>query len=331
MTDRTTFFTLRAVVPYVKMADACEALPDTSEHVQEGTAGEVRRNEAESSVDSGLQGVAVTESASEEKTSEPHPLVGKTVRFVAWGKEKTGVVTGVSDGTVIVRVQGGLHSVGINRVEVIGEAEARSDTAELTPDDLDRIPFPLEAGYRIVSRPAKNSVVIAPRKVGTLYTDDDFKALVAYAKPFGFTVMRHGEKNGYAYIIGPLTRPYDWIAAFLSDGGIAEAARKQREQEEAEAKRKEEAQKEEEYRNLPSSKWIDENLGTEFTNLHNRLMLARVLDGVDKKFRGLIDRFWLSPLESIGFDPEQHGSDNAAVIAFLKRTYAEQADTDCAV
>src|SRR5690606_739523 len=95
-------------------------------------------------------------------------------------------------------------------------AEARSDKAELTPDDLDRIPFPLEAGYRIVSRPAKGSVVIAPRKIGALYTDDDFKALVAYAKPFGFTIMRHGEKKGYAYIIAPLERPYDWLDAFFS-------------------------------------------------------------------------------------------------------------------
>lgn len=268
---------------------------------------------------------AEPEQPKQEKASEPHPLVGKTVRFVAWGKERTGVVTGVSDGAVAVRGQGGLYSVEIDRVEVIEEAEARSDKAELTPDDLDRIPFPLEAGYRIVSRPAKGAVVIAPRKIGTLYTDDDFKALVAYAKPFGFTIMRHGEKRGYAYIIAPLDRPYDWLGAFFSDGGVAEAARKQRAQEEAEEKRRKEAQKEEEYRNLPSSKWIDENLGTEFTNLHNRLMLARVLDGVDKKFRGLIDRFWLSPLESIGFDLEQHGSDNADVIAFLKRKYAEQA------
>ena len=34
MTDRTTFFVLRAVGPYVTMADACEALPDTSEHAR---------------------------------------------------------------------------------------------------------------------------------------------------------------------------------------------------------------------------------------------------------------------------------------------------------
>jgi hypothetical protein len=192
----------------------------------------------------------------------------------------------------------------------------------LTPDDLDRIPFPLEAGYRIVSRPAENAVVIAPRKVGALYTDDDFKALVAYAKPFGFAVLRHGEQRGYAYILGPLARPDAWIAAFLSDGGIAEAARKQREQEEAEAKRKKEAQKEEEYRSLPSSAWIDENLGTEFANPHNRLMLARALDGADKKFQGLVSRFWLEPLERLGFNPEQHGSDTDAVIAFLKRKYS---------
>jgi len=192
----------------------------------------------------------------------------------------------------------------------------------LTPDDLDRIPFPLDAGYRVVSRPAKNSVVIAPRKVGTLYTDDDFKALVAYAKPFGFTIARHGEKKGYAYVTAPLDRPYDWLGAFFSDGGAAEAARKQREQEEAEAKRKKEAQKEEEYRSLPSSTWIDENLGTEFANPHNRLMLARALDGVDKKFQGLISRFWLESLERLGFNPEQHGSDTDAVIAFLKRKYS---------
>lgn len=267
---------------------------------------------------------AKPEQPKQEKASEPHPLVGKTVRFVAWEDEKTGVVTGASDGTVVVRGQGGLHSVEIDRVEVIEEAEARSDKAELTPDDLDRIPFPLAAGYRIVSRPGKNSVVIAPRKIGALYMDDDFKKLAVYGKPFGFTVIRHGAKKGYANVIGPPTRPYDWMGAFLSDGGVAEAARKQREQEEAEAKRNEDAQREEEYRNLPSSKWIDENLGTEFTNLHNRLMLARVLDGVDKKFRGLIDRFWLSPLESIGFDPDQHGSYDADVIAFLKRKYAEQ-------
>ena len=31
MTNRTTFFTLRAVGPYVMMADACEALPDRNE------------------------------------------------------------------------------------------------------------------------------------------------------------------------------------------------------------------------------------------------------------------------------------------------------------
>ena len=176
--------------------------------------------------------------------------------------------------------------------------------SNLTPDALDRVPFPLEAGYRIVSRPAKNAVVIAPRKVGTLYTDEDFEALAAYGKPFGFAALRHGEKRGYAYILGPLARPDAWIAAFLSDGGIAEAARKQREQEEAEAKRRKEAQKEEEYRSLPSSTWLDENLGTEFANPHNRLMLARALDGVDKKFQGLISRFWLEPLERLGFNPE---------------------------
>ena len=34
MSARTTFFTLRAVGPYVMMADACEALPDTSEHAR---------------------------------------------------------------------------------------------------------------------------------------------------------------------------------------------------------------------------------------------------------------------------------------------------------
>jgi len=233
---------------------------------EDAPAAEQAGQESASSKPPAKQG-AEPEQPKQEKASEPHPLVGKTVRFVAWGKEKTGVVTGVSDGTVIVRGQGGLYNVGIDRVEVIGEAEARSDKAELTPDDLDRIPFPLDAGYRIVSRPGENAVVIAPRKVGALYTDDDFKKLAAYGKPFGFSVIRHGEKRGYAYIIGPLTRPDDWIGAFLSDGGVAEAARKQREQEEAEAKRKKEAQKEEEYRNLPSSKWIDENLGTEFTNL----------------------------------------------------------------
>ena len=88
----------------------------------------------------------------------------------------------------------------------------------LTPDDLDRIPFPLEAGYRIVSRPAENAVVIAPRKVGALYTDDDFEKLAAYGKSFGFAVLRYGGERGYAYILGPLTRPDAWIAAFLSDG-----------------------------------------------------------------------------------------------------------------
>lgn len=31
MSDRTTFFTLRAEGPYVRLADASEALPDTSE------------------------------------------------------------------------------------------------------------------------------------------------------------------------------------------------------------------------------------------------------------------------------------------------------------
>lgn len=34
MSTRTTFFSLRAVGPYVVMADACEALPDTSEHAR---------------------------------------------------------------------------------------------------------------------------------------------------------------------------------------------------------------------------------------------------------------------------------------------------------
>lgn len=194
--------------------------------------------------------------------------------------------------------------------------------SNLTPDVIDRIPFPLAAGYRVVSRPAKNAVVIAPRKVGTLYTDEDFEALAAYGKPFGFAALRHGEKRGYAYILAPLNRPEAWLAAFFSDGGAAEAARKQREQEEAEAKREKEAQREEEYRNLPSSKWIDENLGTEFANLYNRLMLARVLDGVDEKFRGLISYTWRAPLESIGFDPEQHGNITVAVIAFLKRKYS---------
>lgn len=191
-------------------------------------------------------------------------------------------------------------------------------------NDLNRIPFPLEAGYRIVSRPAKGSVVIAPRKVGTLYTDDDFKALVAYAKPFGFTIARHGEKKGYAYVTAPLDRPYDWLGAFFSDGGAAEAARKQREQEEAEAKREKEAQREEEYRNLPSSKWIDENLGTEFANLYNRLMLARVLDGVDEKFRGVAGPSWLEPFKRLGFNPEQHGATVGDAFAFLKRKYAER-------
>lgn len=196
--------------------------------------------------------------------------------------------------------------------------------SDYTCDDLDRIPFPLDAGYRIVSRPGNNSIVIAPRKIGVLYTDDDFKKLAAYGKPFGFTVIRHGAKKGYAYVIGPLIRPYDWIGAFLSDGGIAEAVRKQREKEEADAKLKKEAQREEEYRNLPSSKWIDENLGTEFTNLYNRLMLARVLDGVDKEFLGLTGHRWLLPLGRLGFNPDQHGSYTADVIAFLKRKYAEQ-------
>lgn len=190
-------------------------------------------------------------------------------------------------------------------------------------EELDRIPFPLEAGYRIVSRPAKGAVVIAPRKIGKLYTDDDFKALAAYAKPFGFTIMRHGEKKGYAYIIAPLDNPYDWLDAFFSDGGLAEAARKQREQEEAEAKRRKEAQKEEEYRSLPSSQWIDENLGTEFTNLHNRLMLARVLDGVDKQFRGLTGPSWLEPFERLGYNPDKHGVTVADAIKFLKRKYAD--------
>jgi hypothetical protein len=34
MTNRTTFFVLRAVGPYVKVADACKALPDTSEYAR---------------------------------------------------------------------------------------------------------------------------------------------------------------------------------------------------------------------------------------------------------------------------------------------------------
>jgi len=196
--------------------------------------------------------------------------------------------------------------------------------SNLTPDALDRVPFPLEAGYRIVSRPAKNSVVIAPRKVGAIYTDADFKALAAYAEPFGFTVIRHGEKQGYAKITAPLDRPDAWLAAFFSDGGIAEAARKRRAQEEAEEKRRAQKEKEEEYQALPSSAWIEENLGTEFANIHNRLMLARVLDGKDAKFGGLISPTWLSPLESLGFSPEKHGASSTDVIKFLKQVYQDQ-------
>lgn len=92
---------------------------------------------------------------------------------------------------------------------------------------------------------------------------------------------------------------------------------------ERQAKHKKEAQNEEEYHSLPSSKWIDENLGTEFANLYNRLMLARVLDGVDRKYRGLVGRHWLPSLESIGFSVDQHGVNSADVIAFLKRKYVD--------
>ena len=34
MSTRTTFFTLRAAGPYVMLADACDALPDASEHAR---------------------------------------------------------------------------------------------------------------------------------------------------------------------------------------------------------------------------------------------------------------------------------------------------------
>ena len=71
-----------------------------------------------------------------------------------------------------------------------------------------------------------------------------------------------------------------------------------------------------EYDDSPSSPWIEKTFGPDFAfgNIFNKVKLARVLDGGDKTYQGLMDRSWIEPLRKLGIEPAGKNSDIIAGI-----------------
>jgi len=81
------------------------------------------------------------------------------------------------------------------------------------------------------------------------------------------------------------------------------------------------------YAKSPAAKWLESAMGTEFANASNRQSLARVLDGTDAAYGGLVSHKWDEPLKALG------ASDRLTlvsdVVAFLKEKYQASIPPTC--
>lgn len=178
----------------------------------------------------------------------------------------------------------------------------------------EKLKSPPVTRYR-VQRTAANAVNLLP-PIGKRFTDGEVAGLRSWLSSAGFHVSSRG---GAIHAIGD-------GAPNIPDGLKQQKAARASEsaQKRAGEKASRESTKEEEYRSLSSSQWIEETLGSDFANLHNKLALAWFLDGRDS-FNGLVSRSWLEPLMSLGFDASRDGVTLDEMLSFLKGKYKESA------
>ena len=170
-------------------------------------------------------------------------------------------------------------------------ADANQGGAEPEVAPIDRLGEPPHRNYRIQTRKGRarlNSSVLMP-PVGKVFTEVEMSALKKWVKDAGFS----------AYVEGGSIRVVGEDAQEIPDGMWLTKTEKINEKQAIKAQEiaTRDAAEAAEYASLPSSKWIDEQMGLEFTNFFNRLKLARFLDGKDEKFNGLMNHKWSDALE----------------------------------
>lgn len=180
----------------------------------------------------------------------------------------------------------------------------------MTKTPIQSLTAPPHLNYR-VERAAMNSAKLSP-PVGKRFTLEESTALREWVITAGFQAWFKGQS---VYVVGD-------DAPDITDGLFEQRAAKANakamdKQESVEAVASSRAG---EYRELPSSQWIEVEMGTDFANPFNKLMLARFLDGKDE-FKGLMGSGWVDPLTSLGLDTQSEGFMNSDVLAFLNGSY----------
>lgn len=193
-----------------------------------------------------------------------------------------------------------------------GGTTEESSAVEKETKPIDRLDEPPHLNYWVRINNVINAADIMP-PVGKRWTDDEQSGLTNWLKTAGFSVYRDG---GHLHVVGDGARQIP-DGSKLRKTAKANAATAALADKEAAAK----SAREDEYANSPAAAWIEANMGADFANAYNKLMLARFLDGTDD-FKGLASMHWQAPLQKLGFELNRSDTLDAA-LAFLKKTYQE--------
>ncbi|MFZ4539533.1 hypothetical protein [Propionivibrio sp.] len=211
------------------------------------------------------------------------------------------------------QVQGELE---VAKIEAEGRKAKAAEVQKKSP--IEFLSDPPHLNYR-VSKTAQNSVRIMPA-VGKKFIEEEINSLKKWVSDAGFSVY---SKGTYLQVIGDDAPDIpDGLEEKRLERVIAKEKARDDEKTSAELSRAEE------YAALPSSKWIENNLGSDFAGEYNKLMLARFLDKKDK-FKGMTSRGWADPLTRLGFDASGEYLVQDA-LDFLKEKYVSNASSGAA-
>lgn len=164
-----------------------------------------------------------------------------------------------------------------------------------------------------------NAGIMTPR-VGQKFSDEEISQVEAWLEPHGFSVAGRPTR---IHVIGDSEKRIN-----IPDG-FEYARQKKREQKKAEEDKQYEErkmQRQKEYDSLPSKPWIEEIFGHDFDNIANKLALARYLDGVEKKFKGITSWKWKDGITKLGIDLET--ADFSAIKAKYEEAQIPYSDTE---
>lgn len=162
---------------------------------------------------------------------------------------------------------------------------------------------------------AVNHIKINP-PVGKKFSEKESADLKGWLESEGYDVKIY---DSFIDVFDPA---YGSAISNIPSGSALQKENKAKESQQAYSEKKKESEdaKSGEYENSPSYAWIESKMGSDFTNTHNKLMLARFLDGVDKQFNGLTSKGWIEPLTQLGYK-HKPGDGNDVVFKFLKDSY----------